>query len=646
VAGGEYSAKYHAQAAATSASTASSAASSALSAQTAAEAARDATLASFDSFDDRYLGVKASDPATDNDGNALVAGALYFSSAVGGMKVYTGSAWVAAYISGSGYLAAANNLSDVQSVATARTNLGLGSISTLSAPSGTVVGTTDTQTLTNKTISGSSNTITNVSLTSGVTGTLPAANGGTGITSPGTAGNLLTSDGTNWVSQAPATPAGVPTGGIIYYPSSTAPTGYLKCDGTIYNRSSYSALSTVIGSPMLPSSETLRNSSLAMASNTATAGSYITSVNNTVFMNGSANVPVLSSTANALRTSTDGITFTLRTAAAPYIKEGTVTYFASTYVMITKMYPVVNSTVNYQTSTDLATWTQRTFTAGTNAGSALAIAGNQTWGRGIMNTATSYWNGCDDVFTNPFYWYYSTNGTTWTAASSPPTNTLGFEPHCVQAGTSSALALYTPSATTWQLWYTADGNTWSNVTWQLWYTADGNTWSNVTSNITSSFPSVTNLYKIIWTGTYFYAFCNLGIVLRSTTGASGSWSQTTNTLGLGNTGGTDPYLSLKNNYNTYTTDGTYHVIANSNGAYWYSSDLVNWGYISGRLGYYGAVSGSNFVGRSATGSTTNTYTTTGAGYTTATQFPVPNLLPASASAFGTFAPAPIPYIKT
>ena len=42
------------------------------------------------------------------------------------------------------------------------------------------------ETLTNKTINGSNNTITNVSLTSGVTGTLPVANGGTGITSLGT----------------------------------------------------------------------------------------------------------------------------------------------------------------------------------------------------------------------------------------------------------------------------------------------------------------------------------------------------------------------------------------------------------------------------------------------------------------------------
>ena len=45
--------------------------------------------------------------------------------------------------------------------------------------SDTMVGAAATQTLTNKTISGSSNTITNVSLTTGVTGTLPVANGGT-----------------------------------------------------------------------------------------------------------------------------------------------------------------------------------------------------------------------------------------------------------------------------------------------------------------------------------------------------------------------------------------------------------------------------------------------------------------------------------
>jgi len=94
-----------ASAAASSASSAATSATNAAAAQTAAESARDATLAAYDSFDDRYLGAKSSDPSVDNDGNALIAGALYFNSTDGIMKLYTGSAWVAAYVSGSGFLA-------------------------------------------------------------------------------------------------------------------------------------------------------------------------------------------------------------------------------------------------------------------------------------------------------------------------------------------------------------------------------------------------------------------------------------------------------------------------------------------------------------------------------------------------------------
>lgn len=111
--------------AATSATNAANSATSAASAQAAAESARDATLTAYDNFDDRYLGAKSSAPTLDNDGNALIAGSLYFDTVAQGMYVYTGSAWVAAYISGTGYLAAANNLSELTNTATARTNLGL-----------------------------------------------------------------------------------------------------------------------------------------------------------------------------------------------------------------------------------------------------------------------------------------------------------------------------------------------------------------------------------------------------------------------------------------------------------------------------------------------------------------------------------------
>ena len=109
----------------TAATNAASSATDAATAQAAAEAARDATLAAYDSFDDRYLGAKSSDPSVDNDGNALAAGSLYYNTTATEMRIYTGSAWVAAYVSGTGFLAAANNLSDLESAATARTNLGL-----------------------------------------------------------------------------------------------------------------------------------------------------------------------------------------------------------------------------------------------------------------------------------------------------------------------------------------------------------------------------------------------------------------------------------------------------------------------------------------------------------------------------------------
>ena len=128
------------QNASTNATNAATSATAAQTAQSAAESARDATLAAYDNFDDRYLGSKTSNPSLDNDGNALVAGALYFNSVSGAMQVYTGSAWVAAYVSGTGFLASANNLSDVASTSSARTNLGLGTIATQAASSVAITG--------------------------------------------------------------------------------------------------------------------------------------------------------------------------------------------------------------------------------------------------------------------------------------------------------------------------------------------------------------------------------------------------------------------------------------------------------------------------------------------------------------------------
>jgi len=101
-----------AAAAATSATTATSKADAALTSannaelsKTGAYTARDDALAAqaaanlaLDSFDDRYLGAKAVAPTLDNDGNALLIGAIYFDTVIGSGTwcAWNGSSWVTA----------------------------------------------------------------------------------------------------------------------------------------------------------------------------------------------------------------------------------------------------------------------------------------------------------------------------------------------------------------------------------------------------------------------------------------------------------------------------------------------------------------------------------------------------------------------
>lgn len=79
--------------AAASAVDANSAELGAQAAQTAAELAATNAAASYDAFDDRYLGAKSSDPSVDNDGGALIIGALYFNTTDQKMKVYATLGW-------------------------------------------------------------------------------------------------------------------------------------------------------------------------------------------------------------------------------------------------------------------------------------------------------------------------------------------------------------------------------------------------------------------------------------------------------------------------------------------------------------------------------------------------------------------------
>jgi hypothetical protein len=410
----------------------------------------------------------------------------------------------------------------------------------------------------------------------------------------------------------------IPAGSIVYYPSSTTPTGFLRCNGSIYNRSAYPSLASVIGTPTLLSSETLRNSSLTTG--TANNAAYITSANNLAFMLGSA-WSSNAQNANGMRTSPDGITFTARNMVSFYPTDSTVAYINGTYIAPQGQAQIPNgaTVANYQTSTDGVTWTSRNFAVGSNAGGFQWVVGNSTLGRAIMWLRASY-NCCGSYtqFVSGNQLYYSTNGTTWTLASAAPTAFT----NAPAVGSNGMVGIGADLGNGMSL-----GNTYRSV----WYSADGSTWTNITSNLQSVNSGATTFGRAIWDGTYYYVFCNNSIIFRSTTGASGSWTQ------IAGLQGSMPDTTN----NVFLRDGTNYYFITTNGVY-YSNDMANWAY-SATLANYRAICGTTLVGQNGLASP-STYTTNGTGYTTATQFPVPNLTTPNIGT--TAAPPPVAYIKT
>ena len=104
-----------------------------------------------------------------------------------------------------------------------------------------VLTATSTNTVTNKTIAFSSNTF---------TGALAATNGGTGLASPGTAGNVLLSNGTTWTSAAPT------AGGMTLLATLTPANGVTLVSAT--SLSTQKSFVIVTASPTLSSYEGMR----------------------------------------------------------------------------------------------------------------------------------------------------------------------------------------------------------------------------------------------------------------------------------------------------------------------------------------------------------------------------------------------------
>ena len=102
-----------ATAAAASATAAASSATAAATSATASASSATSAAASYDSFDDRYLGSKSSAPTVDNDGNALITGALYWNTTSNVMSVRTAAAaWTI-------FVPSASELADIAALAPA-----------------------------------------------------------------------------------------------------------------------------------------------------------------------------------------------------------------------------------------------------------------------------------------------------------------------------------------------------------------------------------------------------------------------------------------------------------------------------------------------------------------------------------------------
>jgi hypothetical protein len=89
--------------AATSASNAATSESNAATSESNAATSASEAAASADAFDDVYLGSKSSDPTTDNDGDPLAAGMLYYNTVSNIMRIYSGSAWENVAVSTAGF---------------------------------------------------------------------------------------------------------------------------------------------------------------------------------------------------------------------------------------------------------------------------------------------------------------------------------------------------------------------------------------------------------------------------------------------------------------------------------------------------------------------------------------------------------------
>jgi hypothetical protein len=373
-----------------------------------------------------------------------------------------------------------------------------------------------------------------------------------------TSGGFKFPDGTTQTTAG----TGIPTGTIITYGSSTTPSGYLRCDGTTYNKSSYTALAAVVGS--IPTSSPQYR---------ATFTGYPTYVNSTF---------IIPNNTNLVSRSTDGgVTWSTATVTTANFSINGIAYVGSNYIGLGQGVGCVFG-IWYTSSLSNTTWAQSSL-GGLNTYSSIASSGTRAVTSVIGTIASTK---------------YTTDGVTWSNGGTlPNSGYISYSLPSKSAAYGASLFVmggYASATANPGIYTSPDGLTWTRRTWA------GNT-------------STGSISYVDYVNSQFIAVDSTGNLCTSPDGTTWTFKSLIPT-----SSGTWQYVVY------LASTGLYYYSNGLANASYVSIDLVNWVLVpiaAGSINYvspYMVTDGTSIVSGGG-GTTWKPFP-----YNTSTQFIVPN----------------------